>query len=86
MTQELDLTPAPRVLQMLGEINLEQWRCLAELIDNSIDGFIDAARAGTPIAQPEIAVSIPTADTEAARVSVKGQWPGNVPGDLRERP
>lgn len=34
MTQELDLTPAPRVLQMLGEINLEQWRCLAELIDN----------------------------------------------------
>lgn len=76
MTQELDLTPAPRVLQMLGEINLEQWRCLAELIDNSIDGFIDAARAGTPIAQPEIAVSIPTADTEAARVSVKDNGPG----------
>jgi len=76
MTQELDLTPAPRVLQMLGEINLEQWRCLAELIDNSIDGFIDAARAGAPIAQPEIAVSIPTADTEAARVSVKDNGPG----------
>lgn len=76
MTQELDLTPAPRVLQMLGEINLEQWRCLAELIDNSIDGFIDAARAGAPIAQPEIAVSIPTADTENARVSVKDNGPG----------
>lgn len=76
MTQELDLTPAPRVLQMLGEINLEQWRCLAELIDNSIDGLIDAARAGAPIAQPEIAVSIPTADTENARVSVKDNGPG----------
>jgi Histidine kinase-, DNA gyrase B-, and HSP90-like ATPase len=76
MTQELDLTPAPRVLQMLGEISLEQWRCLAELIDNSIDGFIDAARAGAPIAQPEIAVSIPTADTENARVSVKDNGPG----------
>jgi len=76
MTQELDLTPAPRVLQMLGEINLEQWRCLAELIDNSIDGFIDAARAGAPIVQPEIAVSIPTADTENARVSVKDNGPG----------
>lgn len=76
MTQELDLTPAPRVLQMLGEINLEQWRCLAELIDNSIDGFIDAARGGAPIAQPEIAVSIPTADTENARVSVKDNGPG----------
>ncbi|WP_454824477.1 ATP-binding protein [Paraburkholderia xenovorans] len=76
MTQELDLTPAPRVLQMLGEINLEQWRCLAELIDNSIDGFIDAARAGAPIARPEIAVSVPTVDTENARVSVKDNGPG----------
>ncbi|GJI99176.1 hypothetical protein RugamoR57_58940 [Duganella caerulea] len=76
MTQELDITPTPRVLQMLGEINLEQWRCLAELIDNSIDGFIDAMRAGTPIAHPEIAVSIPTADTENARVSLKDNGPG----------
>lgn len=76
MTQELDLTPAPRVLQMLGEINLEQWRCLAELIDNSIDGFIDAARSGAAIVQPEIAVSIPTSDTENARVSVKDNGPG----------
>lgn len=76
MPQELDLTPAPRVLQMLGEITLEQWRCLAELIDNSIDGFIDAARAGTPITRPEISVTIPMADTDAARVSVKDNGPG----------
>ncbi|SDG75119.1 ATP-binding protein [Janthinobacterium sp. YR213] len=76
MTQELDITPTPRVLQMLGEINLEQWRCLAELIDNSIDGFIDASRAGAQIVQPEIAVSIPTVDTENARVSVKDNGPG----------
>ncbi|MGY2198139.1 ATP-binding protein [Pseudomonas gingeri] len=76
MIQELDLTPAPRVLQMLGEINLEQWRCIAELIDNSIDGFIDSARANRPIEQPEIVVSIPTTDTESARVSVKDNGPG----------
>lgn len=76
MTQELDLTPTPRVLQMLGEINLEQWRCLAELIDNSIDGFIEAARWGASITQPEIAVSIPTADTENSRVCVKDNGPG----------
>lgn len=61
---------------MLGEINLEQWRCLAELIDNSIDGFIDAARAGTPIARPEISVAIPTSNTDNARVSVKDNGPG----------
>lgn len=76
MPQELDLTPAPRVLQMLGEINLEQWRCLAELVDNSIDGFIDAARAGAPITRPEIVVSIPTSDSDSARVSVKDNGPG----------
>lgn len=76
MSQELDLTPDPRVLQMLGEINLHQWRCLAELIDNGIDGFINAARAGNPIANPEISIVIPTRDDETARVSVKDNGPG----------
>lgn len=76
MTQEFDLTPNPRVLQMLGEINLHQWRCLAELIDNSIDGFIHAARAGAQIEAPEISVSLPMADNDNARVIVKDNGPG----------
>lgn len=76
MIEDLDLTPSPRVLQMLGEINLEQWRCLAELIDNSIDGFIDAARVGQPIEHPQIDVAIPTSDIENARVSIKDNGPG----------
>ncbi|HTV55671.1 MAG TPA: ATP-binding protein [Terriglobia bacterium] len=76
MTQEFDLTPDPRVLQMLGEINLHQWRCLAELIDNSIDGFLHAARAGSPIDTPEIAITLPTADIESARVLVRDNGPG----------
>lgn len=37
---EFNLEPSPRVLPMLGEINLDQWRCIAELIDNSVDGFL----------------------------------------------
>src|SRR6202167_1858412 len=76
MTQEFDLTPDPRVLQMLGEINLHQWRCLAELIDNSIDGFLHAARSGMPIGAPEIGVTLPMADNENARVVVKDNGPG----------
>ena len=32
---EFDLQPDPRVLVMLGELNLEPWRCVAELVDNS---------------------------------------------------
>ncbi len=76
MNQEFDLTPDPRVLQMLGEINLHQWRCLAELIDNSIDGFISAARSGKPIAAPEIGVTLPMSDSENARISIKDNGPG----------
>lgn len=76
MSQEFDLTPDPRILQMLGEINLPQWRCLAELIDNSIDGFVHAARSGSPIDNPEIGVSLPMGDNENARVTVKDNGPG----------
>ena len=76
MSQEFDLTPDPRVLQMLGEINLPQWRCLAELIDNAIDGFMHAARAGATIEAPEIGVVLPMADNESARITVKDNGPG----------
>jgi len=76
MSKELDLTPDPRVLQMLGEINLAQWRCLAELIDNSIDAFLHCARDNRPISQPEVSVSLPSRDDENARVSIKDNGPG----------
>jgi hypothetical protein len=76
MPQELDLTPDPRVLQMLGEINLHQWRCMAELIDNGIDGFLNAARAGRAIENPEVSITVPTSDNENARVAVKDNGPG----------
>ena len=76
MSQEFDLTPDPRVLQMLGEINLHQWRCLAELIDNSIDGFLHTARSGSAIEAPEIGVTLPTVDNENACVVVKDNGPG----------
>jgi hypothetical protein len=38
--EEFDLQPDPRILPMLGEISLDQWRCLAEFVDNSADRFI----------------------------------------------
>jgi len=76
MTQEFDLTPDARVLQMLGEINLHQWRCVAELIDNSVDGFVEAARAGAPIEHPEISITIPTSNKADARLTVRDNGPG----------
>ncbi|GJH07706.1 ATP-binding protein [Caballeronia novacaledonica] len=75
-TTDFDLTPDPRVLQMLGEIHLAQWRCIAELVDNSIDGFLSAQRLDNVIANPEVVITVPRTDTAAARVSVRDNGPG----------
>ncbi len=39
--QSVDITPHPRILKMLGEIAFEPRKCIGELIDNSIDGFLN---------------------------------------------
>lgn len=71
-----DLQPDPRILPMLGEISLVQWRCVAELVDNSVDSFISAGRAGRPIELPEVHVSLPTHDDERAKVTIRDNGPG----------
>src|SRR4051812_25389277 len=71
-----DLTPNPRILAMLGEINLAQWRCMAELLDNSIDGFIRAKREGDPIASPQVAVHLPLVASPQSVVRVRDNGPG----------
>lgn len=76
---EPDPTPDPRVLQMFGEISLIQWRCLAELIDNSIEGFLSADRAGSPIPNLEVSATKPTRDDDVARISVKDNVPECLP-------
>lgn len=73
---EFDLTPDPRVLQILGEINLDQWKCLAELIDNSVDAFINALRNGTKVESPSVVISLPTHDKEDAGVTIRDNGPG----------
>ena len=52
----VDLTPPPRILRMLGKIDFELWRCIAELIDNALDGFFDAEDMGKLIAVPTIEI------------------------------
>jgi len=75
-TNEFDLTPDPRVLQILGEINLDQWKCLAELIDNSVDAFINARRDGKRLEYPSVVISLPTQDKEDASVTIRDNGPG----------
>ena len=76
MTTEFDLTPDPRVLQMLGEINLDQWKCVAELVDNSVDAFINARREANAVESPSVSVSLPTQDRDDASVVIRDNGPG----------
>ncbi|WP_170505720.1 ATP-binding protein [Ruegeria arenilitoris] len=76
VAEEFDLLPDPRVLPMLGEINLEQWRCISELVDNSIDGFIHERRNGKAVQNPEVYVNLPNADVEGAMLEVRDNGPG----------
>ncbi|MEU2083169.1 ATP-binding protein [Streptomyces albus] len=43
----MKITPSARVLSMLGEIDFDEWQCVAELVDNPFDDFLDIIRAGT---------------------------------------
>src|SRR6185437_7991885 len=42
----MDITPSPRILRMLGEIEFDEWQCIAELVDNSFDDFTEILDAG----------------------------------------
>ncbi len=80
---EFDLRPDPRVLPMLGEISLDQWRCLAELIDNAIDGFLNESRSGVQLENPRVDVILPTTDKEGALVQVIDNGTGMTPDVLQ---
>ena len=83
MSEQVDLTPSPRILAMLGEINLSQWKCLAELIDNSIDAFLHA-----PDAAPEdgyqVRVYLPRVKDANAQVRVLDNGSGMAPEKLEK--
>lgn len=75
----IDVTPHPTILTVLGEIELRLWQCIAELIDNSIDGFLKMRRAETPIHDPLVRVALGQ-DT----VVVKDNGPGMALDDLEK--
>ncbi len=89
----IDITPTPRILQMLGEVDLPPKRCFAEFIDNALDEGID----GTPGQTPEdsggdplrIEIETPTIheyddDYENAEVVVWDNGSGMSPDELED--
>ena len=77
MASTLNLSPDPRILPMLGEINLSQERCLAELVDNCIDAFATSYESNTLTYTPQIWVTTPQErNRNNAKVVVKDNGPG----------
>lgn len=52
----IDVTPHPRLLAVLGDIEFAPWQCLAELVDNAFDDFLVAPPEGET---PRVAISLP---------------------------
>jgi hypothetical protein len=60
--ESLDLTPSPRLLEVLGDIPYKPWQCLAELVDNAFDDFLsDSDRA--PSEPPSVEITLPKPGT-----------------------
>jgi hypothetical protein len=56
---------------MLGEIEFDEWQCVAELIDNAFDDFTELQRAGTPWDAFKVSVTLPgSAKTSDAEVVI----------------
>ena len=81
----IDVTPNPRILQMLGQIAFEPWQCLAELIDNSIDAYLTALSNSenyledVGLGEYGIHISLPNQqdyDAGRGRVSIRDTGPG----------
>ena len=58
----VDITPHPRILRMLGEIDFEPHKCIGEFIDNSIDGFLRTPQIFTGTSPAKISIMVPHKD------------------------
>jgi hypothetical protein len=41
----INVSPHPRLLSVLGDIEFPPWQCVAELVDNAFDEFLRQAAA-----------------------------------------
>ncbi len=54
------ITPKPRILKALGQIEFNPWQCIAELVDNSFDEFLDIERTETGWTEPfDVSIQLP---------------------------
>ena len=81
----MDVTPDPRMLRMLGEIEFDEWQCLAELIDNSFDAFLKQKRSGVTPGPGgwKVSVDLPRKLDDEPVVVVSDSGPGMTKAELQ---
>lgn len=80
----MKITPSARVLKMLGEIEIAEWQCIAELVDNAFDDFNEILAEGVPWAGGmKVSVTLPKGTTAPREAEVVVQDSGR--GMTRQR-
>lgn len=74
-----NITPNPRILEVIANNPMPPINALCELIDNSLDGFTEAGRKGNKIEEQIIVVDLPgrkDIDNGTGRLIIKDNGPG----------
>ena len=86
--KQFDLTPSPRVLRMLGQVDFKPWQCLAELADNAVDAFLTGReQGGIGVMFPQVNIEIPSVaeiGADKGTIRIADNAPGMDP-ELLER-
>ncbi|MBL7074670.1 ATP-binding protein [candidate division KSB1 bacterium] len=75
----INITPNPRILEVITHNPMPPINAICELIDNSVDGFSEAKEEGLEIKNPTIDITLPTRreiDEEIGRVIIRDNGPG----------
>lgn len=60
LPRTINIQPSRRILKVLGDIEFDPWQCLAELIDNSFDDFLEQKRSLGKLEElPQVRVNVP---------------------------
>lgn len=73
----INIRPSPRILRVLGDIEFEPWQCIAELIDNAFDDFLEVHRSGTHWPDGfKVSVSLPDRASADATIVIEDSGRG----------
>jgi hypothetical protein len=77
----INVSPHPRLLSVLGDIEFAPWQCVAELVDNAFDEFLRQIAAGKwdpDVEHPTVWVSLPARSSTPrdSEVWVRDNGPG----------